>query len=295
MGRGELNDPFTYIFQSAFMLLKRVFLYDALLNPAPVYNSPVLFVAGMALFKALILAPVVVLTLRGRDLFFMFGAWIMASLLIAPNGSSYSLILLLIPLWALAPFGQMKVIVAMALLGLACTVAVGKWGSFPVWLQFPRLYLLLLVFILLVAQAGRIGNAWLVLGLTIGFIGLDGRTWLREKETGAYVLPKEEHLFLYDYGIKDHHLVYYYQDDKGRREQVTDIPAEGLTQDDLEIRNEQIYYKGHPLTASPDRKRKARLLDGRMILYLSDEDRGFGFYTLREISPGSPVVPLSFR
>jgi hypothetical protein len=131
MGRGELNDPFTYYFQSAFMLLKRVFLYDGLLNPHPVYYHPWLFVFSMAVFKALVLAPAILLTVRGRDTFFSFGVWILASLLISPNGSSYSLIVLVTPLWALVPYGRVKLLIAMGLLFAAGSLMLSSifyWG-----------------------------------------------------------------------------------------------------------------------------------------------------------------------
>lgn len=295
MGRGELNDSFTYIFQSAFMLLKRVFLYDGLLNPHPVYYSPWLFVATMAAFKALILTPVVILTLRGRDEFFSFGVWVLASMLISPNGSSYSLVVLVIPLWALAPVGRARLAMGLALLGVACFLAVSRWGGHAVWAQFPRLYLLLGFFLLLVTQVDRVWNGWLLVAMGLCFYCLDARRYLRSQETGSYVLDREQHLFIYDYTVKNGRLVYYFQDDKGEGEQETGIVAGALTEEGLNIRNNQIYYKGVALTSSPDWKAKPRLLDGRTIVYLSDEDRGIGFYTLRQISPNSGAVRGSSR
>ncbi|HEY4108852.1 glycosyltransferase family 87 protein [Puia sp.] len=295
MGRGELNDSFTYIFQSAFMLFKRVFLYDGLLNPHPAYFHPYLFVFCMALFKALILAPVILATVRGRDEFFSFGLWIAATLLVSPNGSSYSLILLLIPLWALVPEGRVRVVVALLLLGLAGTIAVSRWGGYPVWLQFPRLYLLLGFFGLLVATAGRLRDAWLAGALVLVFFVLDIRGYTHTREDGQYVLSQEKHLYLYDYAVKDHRLAYFFQDDRGKGEEVTDIPAGRLTEEGLELRNNQIYYRGSPVTASRDWKEKPRLLDGETILYLSDQNRGVGFYTLRKISLSSLGVAGSSR
>jgi len=285
-----LNDSFTFIFQSAFMLLKRVFLYDGLLNQHPLYYSPYGFVLSMALFKALVLAPVILVTVRGRDEFFVFGVWLLASMLISPNGSSYSLVVLLIPLWALAPAGRVKTAVAVVLVGVACAVAVSRWGGYPVWGQFPRLYLLLAFFGFLLAQAGRIWNGWLILGLAAGFFGLDVRNYLPVKDNSSYVLSKEEHLYIYDYGVKDHRLVYFYQDDRGQGEKDTGIPVGALTDDSLQMRDNQIYYKGMRMTVSPDWKEKAMLLDGGTILYLSDKNRGSGFYTLRQIRINDAAV-----
>lgn len=295
LSKGELNDPFTYVFQSAFMLLRRLFLYDGLLNPHPLYYHPWLFVIAMAVFKALILAPVILLTLRQRDEFYAFGIWVLASLLISPNGSSYSLILLLIPLWALAPEGRGRLVAAMILLFTAGSLALSRLGDYPVWAQFPRLYLLLGFFVLLLLKAERIWNGWLAGGLALLFFGLDIRGYASAREDGDYVLSREKHLFIYDYGVKDQRLVYYFQDDRGKGEERTDIRAGQLSEEEVGIEDNQIYYKGRRMTSSPDSKEKARLLDGKTIIYLSDQNRGVGFYTLRQMDPGSIGVPGAAR
>ena len=64
MNHGELNDSFTYVFQSAFMLFKRAFQYDQLLNPHPMADNPWIFTVGLAIFKALILTPAINVTRR---------------------------------------------------------------------------------------------------------------------------------------------------------------------------------------------------------------------------------------
>jgi hypothetical protein len=129
----------------------------------------------------------------------------------------------------------------------------------------------------------------------ICFFWLDIRGYLKMRETGSYVLDREQHLFIYDFVVKNGRLVYYFQDDKGEGEQDSHIEARELTEQGLELRHNQIYYKGAALTSSPDWKAKPRLLDDRMIVYLSDEDRGIGFYTLRQISPDSAATRKSSK
>ena len=322
MGRGELNDPFTYVFQSAFMLLKKEFLFDALLNPHPAYQSPYLFVGSMALFKAAALSAAILATIRHKDEFFSFSVWVTVSLLISPNGSSYSLLLLLLPLWSLAErtgLARRPVLagdpglarrpdddpgpsrpslsfwLAVLLLGAACTVPVTRFGGYPVWAQFPRLYLLLAFFAVLLAQGRRLWNSRMAIGLATLFFVLDIRSYLPATDGSRYFLPEEKHLFIYDYTVRDHHLVYYYRDGGGRQEQMTSIPVATLTDDPVQLKDNQIFYQGRQVTSSPDWKQKPRLLNGNHILYLSDKGRGIGFYTLREITPGDSAAPLSYR
>jgi hypothetical protein len=295
MNHGELNDSFTYIFQSAFMLLKRAFRYDQFLNPHPIIDNPWLFTLSMAIFKSLILTPAALLAYAarpivaptatpGNDDFFPFTVWIAASMLISPNGSSYSLVLLMLPTLALAaarPSG--RAILAILLLTAACAIPVNKFGAFPLPAQFPRLYLLLLFYILLNRPRPHTRSLALSAALAALFFALDIRGNLPSKDPSSYVLSKEAHLFIDDYYARDNHLIYSWRDDKGPHEQQTDYPAHLLSIDGLTLKDNQIWYKGEQITYSSDRKAKPTLLDGTDIIYLSDKDRGFEFYTLRKI------------
>jgi hypothetical protein len=137
-------------------------------------------------------------------------------------------------------------------------------------------------------------------GLTLLFIVLEIRGNLPETDSSSYVLTKEQHLFICDYTIRDHRLIYYYRDDLGEHEQVTDIPVNTLTTDGVSLQDNQIWYNGSKLTDSPDRKEKAALIDGKYIVYLSDKHRGVDFYTLRKLrpdgkQPDAAAVPESSR
>jgi hypothetical protein len=314
LNSGELNDSFTYIFQSAHMLLKRIFLYDALLNPHPAFYSPYLFVLTMAVYKALlIMGGVLVTWRRKKEDFLSFAVWMVVSMLISPNGSSYSLVLLVIPFMALAGEGHRGsrtgaqvsgaslvrraggsawAFLSIVILFAACTISVQRFGAYPVWAQFPRLYLLIIFFALLVrtglrsdmATTGmRKTAAVLTLTLSIVFYILDISKWLPAQDNSSYLLTKEEHLFIYDYTVRERRLVYYSWDGSGQHETVTDYRVDTVADGGVAIRDNQIWYRGKKMTATPDRKEKPLLLNGTYIVYLSDLHRGVGFTTLRKI------------
>lgn len=313
MAHGELNDSFTYIFQSAFMLLKRAFRYDGLLNPHPVVDSSWLFVIGVALFKAAILTPAIRLTLRCKEEFLPFTVWVMASMLISPNGSSYSLVLLIFPLLSLGSRVKLAgeerktgfpLVCGVVLLTAVCAVPVTSFGRFPLLLQFPRLYLMVLSYCLLVLDLrphGRLlpGLA-LFAAISVFFIVPAIPVTLPANDPGSYVLTSEGHLFICDYSIRDHRLVYTWRDDKGRHQVLTGLPILSMTEGGVELRNNQIWYQGRQLTHSPDRKAHPTLINGSEIYYLSDAQRGFGFFTLRklrpdEATPDAAAIPGSSR
>ena len=225
-----------------------------------------------------------------------FAVWMTASILLSPNGSSYSLVLLLIPLLALANqlyhFKAIHMgiaITATVLLLVACNIPVTRLSSFPLWAQFPRLYLLLAFFIILTSPWTKYWNTRLTAGLAILFFllalpGLD-----RNRDSSTYLLDREEHLYICDYEIRNNSLVYYYMDQDGRHEVSTGFRVYAATNDGLALKNEQIWYKGRQMTTGPDRKKKPTLINNEYIVYLSDKDRGVDFYTLRQLT-----IPQSY-
>jgi hypothetical protein len=295
MNHGELNDSFTYIFQSAFMLLKRSFRYDQLLNPHPITDNPWLFTLSTAIFKSVILTPAVLLTTgsnKVKDDFSPFTVWVAASMLISPNGSSYSLVLLILPLLALAAARPTrKALLAALLLTAACNIPINHLTDLPLLAQFPRLFLLLLFYMLLNLPKPNVRSLAFATALTALFFALDIRGNLPANDPSSYVLTKEAHLFIDNFTTRDNHLIYSWRDDKGRHDQQTDYPIILLSIDSLELISNQIWYKGEQITHSSDRKAKPALADRTDIIYLSDKNRGFEFYTLRKIPAPKIAMP----
>lgn len=280
---GELNNSYTYLFQSAFMLMKSLFVYDEVQNPHALINSMPLFIIVMAVFKAAVLACCVGLTLQKKTTsFIVFAGWITASLLLSPNGSSYSLILLLIPLLALANSKAVYVYAGMAFVFLICFISVQALAQWPLLLQFPRLYLMLLFFslILLVTHARfplKTGIAFFALLLLI-----DVHKLFAPKDNSSYLF-KQKLPLVYEYAINNKRLVYYYWDEKGRHETITNYLVREASTDEVNIQNNQLYYKNRQLTSTPDRKQQVMFINNTDIVYLSDKGLGFQFYTLRRI------------
>jgi len=281
---GDLNDSYTYLFQSAFMLGKNLFVYDAVQNPHILLNSQPVFIISMVLFKAALLAGCVGITLHKKTTDFpAFAGWVTASLLLSPNGSTYSLILLLFPLLALCNSRRLFLYSGMALLFFINTIPVQSLANWPLLLQFPRLYLLILLFLLLVVDTGLRFRPKPFIALFILLLLADAPKLLAQKNNSTYLLPNELPL-LYAYEIKDNRLVYYYWDEKGSHATVTGYPIQQYSTSEVQIQNNQLYYNGKQLTSTPDRKQQAMLVNGHTIIYLSDQNRGFGFYALRQVT-----------
>jgi hypothetical protein len=289
LNAGGFSHPFTYAFQSFYMLGKKLFVYDQLLNPIPFFKNPFLFVLWMGLFKAAILSACITFTVKHKeDDFLSFSIWMLTSILISPNGSTYSLVLLLVLFFAISTYSnkyKLVKIVSLFILGLACNLSIHKFGIFPVGLQFPRLYLLLVLFVLLLRGKKAYFNPLLFTGLVLVFI-LPSFFKTAAADKSRYLLDHCDDLFVYDYTVENNRLIYFSWDGK-KNEIATGVEVHSFSKGEVSIRDNQVYYLGKKMTSSPDWKKNASLLDGHTIVYLSDKDRGVCFYTLRAIDLGS--------
>jgi hypothetical protein len=110
------------------------------------------------------------------------------------------------------------------------------------------------------------------------FLLADAGKFFPDKDGSDYLL-KQNMPLVYDLAVEQNKLVYTYWDDKGAHNSAIDYAVQ--TAVELPIQNNQLYCNGRPLTHSSDWKKKAWLVNGREIIYLSDKNRGVGFYTLR--------------
>jgi hypothetical protein len=263
--------------------MKNLFVYDEVQNQRVFINSMPVFIILMALYKAAVLACCVGLTLQKKTTSFIaFAGWITASLLLSPNGSSYSLILLLIPLLALANSKAVYVYAGMALVFFICFISVQALVQWPLLLQFPRFYLMLLFFALILLVAGArfpLKTGFVLFAL---LLLADLPKLFAPKDNSTYLL-KQKLPLVFDYTIKNNRLVYYYWDEKGPHETITNYAVQEASTDEVYIQNNQLYYKDRQLTLTPDRKQQVMLINNTDIVYLSDKGLGFKFYTLRRI------------
>jgi hypothetical protein len=102
-------------------------------------------------------------------------------------------------------------------------------------------------------------------------------------DNSKYLLSQELP-FVYKYAIKENQLVYYFWDDRGSHETSTGYAVHDYSTNNVRIKNNQVYYKDKQLTTTPDCKKQVMLVNGKDIIYLSDRNRGFGFYTFRTIT-----------
>lgn len=289
---GEINDPFTILYQSARVVFDQLFVLDQHLNPSPMVDHPAWSQYLYLLFQLFILAIVIALVNDKRvSTFAGFGIVILGGLLVSGYGSSYSMLLLLFPLLALFSLGlnAWPMCIALFLLFIAGNMPIYRLQSWPLVLQFPRLYALVafLLFLLILIRPRLNGKTLLLL-----FALLLVKQWVSNGNAAtraSYYLTDGRHSIIHDYeATKAGILLHFFSPQGDQKEELT--TDDKLHYDSkLQIRDQQVYLGEQQLTFTKSRKKKPMRLNDKAVIYLSDEGRGVGFYTLRKIKL-PPVV-----
>lgn len=286
VSNGELNDAFTPQFQSMFMLLKNMFVADTLQNPYPVLDSSLLFGLSNFLFKAFVLSLCAFVSFSGKARTIdKFSIWIIGSILISPNGSTYSLVMLLIPFLVIVALEKSIFIkgLLLALMLVINNLPVTLFFNLPLLFQFPRLYAIIILFIILISVYGVTFN-YKVTFVFVAFFGVMAFPVMSKKDTdnSDYFLNRDDYLIINDYAVQDNKLIlFYFNDITGEKQDTLHFNQQITENDSLYVKNNQIFQSDKQLTYTRDRKKKAVMLNSGQLLYLSDKHRGIGFYTLR--------------
>jgi hypothetical protein len=283
--QGEVTAAaFSINYQSAHMFFKFLFIPDALDNPNPFFASFTMFTLGILIFKIAIIVLAALYTVKGKSLFATWAIWIVVSFLISPYGSTYAYILFLIPLLIFYEKNKTSFVIYALIIFAVVNFPLKYLYAMPLFFQFPRLYLLLIIFVTLILWARPRWN-WKTSVLLAGlFIALETFNFPRQADNSTYLFDRDAHQLIYDYTIEDGYFCYSYWSDSGGQRHKTHLRASALDFDALDIVDNQIFYGSRQITASPDKKLKASILNNNTIVYLSDKGRGYGFYVFRKLS-----------
>ncbi|HNP31658.1 MAG TPA: glycosyltransferase family 87 protein [Flavobacterium sp.] len=280
---GEIASSFVDNYQSIFMFLKRVFVYDSVENSHPFFHASGFFSIALLAFKIGGLSLAYFITKNSKNNLEVFGFWILSMILLSPYGSTYTFILMLFPFFALlkSEISTVKknIFCGMLILVNNLPLALFMEKTFPI--SYLRLFFLIAFFIFFVACFFQ--KSSLLKAVFIGFIVFGIGTFFAEQkpQNSTSLFITESPLLIYDYKIENNQLTYFYWNEKGENE--ASIPFECLSAKALSLRENQIVFKNNILTSDSDHKYKPMLINNTTVIYLSDYDRGIGFYTLRKI------------
>lgn len=280
---GEIAMAYVDNYQSVFMFLKRILVWNQHENPTALFHHPILFKTLILAFKIALISMGYFICKKVPNALYVFTYMIVASILISPYGSTYIFILLIF-----AYLYGMKTVTSTAkktlFMGLLFLISNMPLNGF-LTNCFPFSYLRLLFLMLLSAfvlsqHLKTISWKWV---LIITLIPCVAFAFFTKKETivSQPFLGEITPILMYDYEFSENELIYYYWNEKGENKQSMRFAP--VTVNPIIIKHNQLFYNNKQLTFDNSNKLKPLIINDKMVLYLSDYERGIGFYSLQMI------------
>jgi hypothetical protein len=276
--QGKISGAYIVNYQSFYMLFKCLFVKESILNPNPFFDSIYFFNFCLTLVKLLIIY-LCCSVLYKRVSLFSFSFLLLGGMLMMPYGSTYGNVLLIfLFVSCLSEFDHKKNFIIACLVLTVSNISISYFDSLPIPFQFPRLFLLTILFICVYILSSVRLNWKLLFCFPLAFLSATF-TNVKTQSNENLLINTDEHILIFDYGVNDNILFYKYWEGKGGNSFQTTIRCNLTDTKEAKLINNQIFFKNKQLTFSTDHKLKPEQIDNK-IVYLSDKERGMGFYAL---------------
>jgi hypothetical protein len=168
---GEVIDPYNSLNNTFSTLLRRLFVSEPELNPHPLWNAPAAFFFLKPFLTWLILftpAVGIARSVKRTDLKRTFAWFALAVMLASPNIGSYTYVLAFLPVMLLlenaSPAQRIFLVICYFLLGLPMN---SNWSWY-----FPKLWIVLVLFVFAGRSYWRLGPPSLVIGVILSAASL---------------------------------------------------------------------------------------------------------------------------
>lgn len=285
----EINNPFSAHSQTVTTFLRNFLVHDDLLNPKSPHDNPALFYwmnAAVVLFF-LVTAGLVSLS-ENITAFAKFSFWIFAAMMSSGYGSVYGMLLLVFPLigaWDDAK-GKMWQLLILAALLTVVALPMDAHELAPFGIRFIRLWFLLAAFTVVLLMLRPQLRFHPLLFLPVLFIAAKS-FFIQPDDKSEYLLDHEVNLLTGDYSWENDTLslrtAIAFTDSFDPGPEKIYLPGNAKADSRVMLKSNQVFFGEQQLTFTNDRKKKPMLASDGTVVYLSDKNRGVGFYTLRKL------------
>lgn len=280
---GEFNDPYSMNFQSMGVLLRTLFVEDALLNPAPILSSPFLFKFLETSWKFVVLFFTWKIMQGANNKWLSFSMMLLFAVVFSGYSTVYSLILL-VPLAAfLIQNNSRNHLILLGLMFLAISIKVSWFSTLPLVFQAPRLWLSLAVLIgILVLSNATYSWRSIVYVLIFSSI-LSMKSIFTSEHSSTLVRLEPTSLLTTGFTAKRGGLVVETFNQFGLQSQLIPMNIEQIDTSSIWVENHQLVNADGYITTGIDQKRNPILVNNSTLYFLSDEGRGPGFFAVRKM------------
>jgi hypothetical protein len=278
---GEIAGAFVDNYQSIFMFLKRLFIYDEIYNKTAILNSPSTFNALLIFIKLTIIGVGIYITKKRGDTIIAFAFWLLISVLISPYGSTYNYILLIFLYLGITKLHISKT----KKYSLLLILFIISNNTFLSNLIFPINYIRLFSSIILLISISLYFRDIINFKKLLGFVAILTITLLLFSKTKTnYKSIIEVPILTYNYQINNNKIIYSYWNQNGENHKKVDFKYSTIDSVNVTIIDNQIFYKNEQITFDNSNKMNVRIINNKELVFLSDANRGIGFYDLKKIN-----------
>ncbi len=268
---GEINNTYALSYQSMQVLLKNLLVPDLMHNPSALFNKPELYAHLLSAYKIIILSIGVYFSISKINTIAKFSIWLIIGILVSGYGTTYGLIILLLPITVLynnspKTVGYLLPIIILSI--VIMNVPFYWYSNLTLWAKFFRLYALLaLLLINLLIFKPHIRWYWAILPMIFILIPKTKSDYPQN-----YLFRQEEALLIYNFTVIKNGIIINYYDNVGP--QTKRIPLD-ITISSVVYPNRNNRFKNKFCN------HKQAIINDSLSIYLSDKNRGIGFTTLR--------------
>jgi hypothetical protein len=267
---GEINQTYAINYQSVQVFLKTIFVPDQLHNTEAWFNNPAMYLRVLLIFKLIIFSSCVLASFSNISNQIKFSIWLVFSMLVSGYGNSFSLLFLIIPSIYFYPLlKEDKLLLALffVCLILSIFIPIYKFSELSIPFRFPRLYALLALFFIMIFSSKVKMKWYFIFAILLGlFLPIKHKSFNQD-----YVFKTEKALLTYDFLVKDNQLELSSFDFNG--------PFVNQAKMDFEIRTSKLIQD---TILNEFKREKSYIINDSLLIYLSDENRGVGFYTIKQ-------------
>lgn len=277
----EVIGPYHSVNQSFYSALLHIFSKDELFNPFPILDSPIL----IPIIESVIVAAIAVYIFYSppKSNQVQIGITALGLVLINRYNPSYALVLL-IP-FAISLISDSKInlraVIILLLLMLSVSLPISKLQSYPAIVQYARLILLSIGFVLSIGFFSLKFN-WTYF-ILIFILLTSFRLMMFPIKSIRYYSIQNSKGILYNSKLQNDSLFLY--STLGQNEQIEMFPIKGALKKDsnLFVQQNQIVFHNQTMTKSNDKKLNPYLYNDSCIVFMSDQNQAISFYKLQII------------
>lgn len=281
--RGEISREFVKNYQSFLMFFKHLFI-DSVHNENTLFASQMMYLISLNTIKLTIILFGFSFNFK-KNILKHFSYWIFSFYLLSPYSSSYGGLLLIFPLLVLFTEGSKKrIFIASICVFIYGNLKFDLFGDSILILSFFKLFSLILLFyatfinntILLKKHLATLVISFLINSVYYSFQNIENKIEISSITDNNIALTT-------DYYIEKDTIFYNYWNEHGLRTEKIKLNILYSNVEEVNIINNSIYINDKKITLPKSNKKKAMLINNTTLLYLSDLNRGYGFYSLRKL------------